>query len=230
MISLFLLFYFNSVFAQQKSVAVLSAEAKRHWNNAMIYKEEAKNFSENELVINELEKLVAIQDYPDAYLELGKLYGKGYVSSWIDRSQDCFKKYAELCPDKENIAKEENDKCEAFRNLRKKRFENKLVGKWVTDSRIKFGDNNYCFEVNNNGTVTVPYEYSSYMERVTDWQTINFGYWPDYGKYILSTGNSKYSEAFKIRYISDEGEVEYIYIYIYAFSTKKTMKINLMMN
>lgn len=57
----------------------------------MIYKEEAKNFSENELVINELEKLVAIQDYPDAYLELGKLYGKGYVSSWINRSQECFK-------------------------------------------------------------------------------------------------------------------------------------------
>lgn len=215
MLSLFLIFSSISVFAQQKNISVLSTEAKRHWNNAMIYKEEAKNFSENELVINELEKLVAIQDYPDAYLELGKLYGKGYVSSWINRSQECFKKYIELCPDKKNIADEENDKCEAFRNIRKKRFENKLVGKWVTDFGIKFGDNVYCFEVNDNGTVIVPSEYSEYMGRVTDWQTINFDYWPNYGEYILSTG--QYSGAFKVRYFSDDGEVENIYIHISFF-------------
>lgn len=212
--SLFL-FLFIIVSAQQKTAITLSPEAKKHWNNAMIYKEEAKNFSENELVINELEKLVAIQDYPDAYLELGKLYGKGYVSSWINRSQECFKKYAELCPEKKNIAEEESNKCDAFRNMRKIRFEKKLVGKWVTDTGIKFGDNTYCFEVNSNGTVTIPYEYSSYLERVTDWQTINFGYWPDYGKYILSINSSVHAESFRVRYIdSDSGKISNLYIHI----------------
>ncbi len=216
--SLFILFLFLTfnISAQQKTNKTLSPEAKRYWNNAMIYKEEAKTFSENELVINELEKLVAIQDYPEAYFELGKLYGKGYISSWIDRSQECFKKYVKLCPDKKDIAEEESNKCETFRNIRKIRFNKNLVGKWVTAPEIKFGGNTYCFEVNSNGTVTVPYEYSAYLERVTDWQTINFGYWPDYGKYILNTGNSIHAESFRVKFIGSEN-ISNLYIHICFF-------------
>ena len=45
MLSLFLIFSFISVFAQKENVIALTPEAKRHWDNAMIYKEEAKNFS-----------------------------------------------------------------------------------------------------------------------------------------------------------------------------------------
>lgn len=96
---LLLLFYscFAAI-AQQKTNFILNKEAKRHWENAMFYKKEAKNFSENKLVIEELEQLIKIQEYPEAFLELGKLYGRGYVSSWIYRSEECFQKYAALCP------------------------------------------------------------------------------------------------------------------------------------
>lgn len=117
-----LLFCFSSiaVIAQQRTGITLSKEAQKYWDNAMIYMEEAKNFSERELAINELEKLIKIQEYPDAFLELGKLYGKGYVSSWINRSEECFRKYAELCPNKKDLADKEKNKCEIFRNMRKK--------------------------------------------------------------------------------------------------------------
>ena len=211
-----LLFCFSSiaVIAQQRTGITLSKEAQKYWDNAMIYMEEAKNFSERELVINELEKLIKIQEYPDAFLELGKLYGKGYVSSWINRSEECFRKYTELCPNKKDLADKEKNKCEIFRNMRKKRFEQKLIGKWSTIP--EFGSYTYCFEVNSNGTVTIPYEYSSYIERVTDWQTINFGYWPDYGKYILNDNSSIHAESFKVRYI-DSGEVTNMYIHICFF-------------
>ncbi len=215
MLSLFLIFSFISVFAQKENVIALTPEAKRHWDNAMIYKEEAKNFSENELIINELEKLIAIQDFPDAYLELGKLYGKGYVLSWIKRSHECFKKYVELCPDKRNVAEEENSKCETFRNLRKMRFEKKLVGKWYAYSDY-FGEGSYCFEVNSDGTVRVPYEYSNYVERVTDWQTIPYDFWTFYsdnGVYMLTQFDSTQSKAFRLRYIGKDG-INIIYHYI----------------
>lgn len=206
-------FYFIESFAQQNSNSTLRGEAKRYWDNAMIYKEEAKSFSENELVIDELEKLIAIQEYPDAYLELGKLYGRGYVSSWIERSEECFKRYAELCPENKNLAEEENNRCEAFRNIRKKRFEKKLIGKWSPNS--SYGDIYYCFEINSNGTVTVSYEYSSYLERVSGWQTINFGYWPQFGKYIFNTNNI-HSETFPVRFVDSDG-VKIAYVYISFF-------------
>ena len=200
--------------AQQKTGITLSKEAQKHWDNAMIYMEEAKNFSERELVINELEKLIEIQEYPDAFLELGKLYGKGYISSWINRSEECFSKYVEMRPDKKDLADKEKNKCEIFRNMRKKRFEQNLIGKWSTIS--EFGNNTYCFEVNSNGTVTIPYEYSSYMQRVSDWQTINFGYWPDYGKYILNANSSTHAESFKVRFIDSDG-ISNLYIRICFF-------------
>ena len=204
---------FIPTMAQQNDVrSILNKESQKYWNNAMIYKEEAKNFSETELVINELEKLISIQEYPDAYLELGKLYGKGYVSSWISRSEECFEKYIELCPDKKGVADEEKNKCEIFRNIRKKRFEKKLVGKWSTFPN--FGDSYFCFEVNSNGSVTVPYKY--FNGRVVDWQTINFGYWPDYGKFTLSTNSSSHAESFKVICVDSE-DVSYAYVHICFF-------------
>lgn len=214
---LLLLFYscFAAI-AQQKTNFILNKEAKRHWENAMFYKKEAKNFSENKLVIEELEQLIKIQEYPEAFLELGKLYGRGYVSSWIYRSEECFQKYAALCPYKKDIAEEEKNKCEMFRKMRKRRFEQKLIGKWST-SPTSFGINTYCFEVNNNGTVTVPYEYSSYLETVIDWQTLNFGYFPDFGKYILNSNSSILGESFKTRSLEESGETINLYTHISFF-------------
>lgn len=194
---------------------ILSEEAKSHWDRAIIYIEEAKTFSDYSFAINELEALLKIEEYPDAYLELGKIYGKGYTDIEINRSEECFNKYMELCPRTKNIAEEEMNKCEVRRNIRKKKFEDKLIGKW--SSTGDFGSYFYCFEVNNNGSVTVPYEYSYEMEMVSDWQTIGFTYWPTFGKYTLTT-NQTFADTFKVKYYNqDIGAWQNKYVYISFF-------------
>lgn len=69
---MFLLLFSYSAFAQ--NVENLSAEGRRHFKSAMLYKDEAKCISDYCMVISELLKVCETDESADVYIELGRCY------------------------------------------------------------------------------------------------------------------------------------------------------------
>lgn len=90
--------------------------------------------------IKELETLIQTNKYPEAYLELGKLYGKFNTTDKLRKSEEYFRLYSQ-CPGAKNIDNEK-DELAVKRELRYNAFRQALIGKWRHEKDINAVDDN----------------------------------------------------------------------------------------
>ncbi|WP_419544823.1 hypothetical protein [Odoribacter laneus] len=196
----------------------LSEAGRSHWRRAQIYIEEAKDERGYEYAISELWKLLETDEFPEAYLELGRMYSQLYSPSEKinEKAQHAFERYMTLKPEKREETLKEMDRFAVKREMKLQAFYDSITGKWggALSKNNYFGFFIYDIEIKRNGYVYArcPATYTDRNDRVASWQNKEICYWNDYDFYQF-----EYSVK-----VFDEDGVQNGYHISYTFKPKQT--------
>lgn len=188
-----------------QTVEELSTEGRRHFKCAMAYKEEAKSNSDYSLVISELLKVCETDESAEVYIELGRCYSLFPTTEAETKAEECFNEAMRLAPDRRDEILDEMAMAEVRKNIKEKKFWEKLEGAWSPDGTKH---NPYMFEisksVNGNNIFRAPAS-CAYDERydifwIHRLQNVSINYWPDFGFYSIEYNLLSISDDDKLTY------------------------------
>lgn len=206
---------------KEKKEIVLSDAGRVHWRNAKIYIEEAQETWDYSMAINELQEMLKTDEYPEAYLELARLFSKYITSDYINKSNEYFDKYIDFCPSKRNEIEDEKEEIKTRRKIKQQKFENKLVGKWTAvlgeSISSEYGDFITCFEISRNVNgkllIKVPATYSYDYDSVMEWKYVDLLYYPQFGMYVFQEP-CIYSDSFRVKVYDQTSDISPNFQYI----------------
>lgn len=196
----------------------LSETGRSHWRRAQIYREEAKDERGYEYAIGELLKLLETDEFPEAYLELGRMYSQLYSPSEKinGKAREAFERYMELKPEKKEETLQEMDRFAVKREMKLQAFYDSITGKWggALSRNNYFGFFIYDIEIKRNGSIYArcPASYMNQNDKVANWQYKDISYWNDYDFYQF-----EYSVK-----VFDEDGLQNGYHISYTFKPKQT--------
>ena len=112
-----------------------AAEARKHFNKAKVFVENASTEKEWELAINELEQVIKYAPNNDkAYLMLGDAYSHIMTNEAIQQAQKHWSKYVELVPSSKNEIEEKVATLEAMYEVNQSEKQDEIIesllGRW----------------------------------------------------------------------------------------------------
>lgn len=189
-----------------------SSEAKRYWNIADMYIEEASP----DLAVNELKKVISVEAYAPAYLKLVELCYQIGDTRHLEIAQHYAKEFANEWPSR---AEEMNDVTsigEARQNLKMKKFYDALIGNWHP-AKIPIEESVVCMKVrrNENGRIqlSLPKEMWDF-DYHTSWQNGHFMQW-DGDNGVMAYDDENGYDGYRIKITSSSGSIWWYYVDIY---------------